>query len=789
MVRKPIRSISCATQRRSFIIVLCLAILFIGSWASFSSTAHAAESLSISSVEQFIVEDFDGDGRLDILASRGQNSYYDTIQIWFQNAPTRTRVIEPFYTDPTLELDPDIEPVWVAMIQTAADLYPDIVYSSMDDDDRGMLVLLHQERADQTIVYNTSALWHSNPSDGEYGRIAVGDLNGDTRTDVAVTVVDGARVDLFYQRANGSFPMEPSARLDTGREPQAVAIADLDDDGTNDLIVAHYIERDIRVWRGSDDWSQSDRTADFTIDYPEKDKNARLTVADLSDDSRPDILFGPYLVYQERDGFPNSYTTIECGPVGYPYDLNGDGRADLVAPAQVRTGYGNKIGFFVQYPNGSLPLEPDYTYTGAAEDIWLGELIPGEEPFLVHVGNGDIELVQPAVGITVSLETVYSSVTEGYDATVRLKVENTGDVDLGTLLVHFTMDDDTSTPVELDCPSPRFSTTKSYDLPTAGHSGSTTISARVYSPRGLLSSNGDGDGDGTGATATTTQEIKASGTTSGGGGSSIVPYYYIFIIAFFALIAVGNLVKKRRQKKERKEREAKQARKHEEERREREAMEAQRARERELEQFRTQLDETAEYIDSFADRIAKASELLEVDTETVRSMHAALDTARRALASEKPQRAWSTIASAEEELTRVREQLMPELSVNLHAGSARSGEWVRMELVLTNTGPATISDIATRPSGSVKVEALDRIERLEIGEQYIDEIGVHSDKPGSVPLIFNITYHRAYDHRAFEAKHEFWLNVTQGLEGVTTINIDRSVKISDSVVHRSRIQT
>lgn len=63
--------------------------------------------------------------------------------------------------------------------------------------------------------------------------LAVGELNQDGRLDIAVA---GAAVGVFLQAADGSFA--PELRLAAGVRPAAVAIADIDADGLNDLLTA-----------------------------------------------------------------------------------------------------------------------------------------------------------------------------------------------------------------------------------------------------------------------------------------------------------------------------------------------------------------------------------------------------------------------------------------------------------------------------------------------------------------------------------------------------------------------
>src|SRR5262245_66622210 len=68
--------------------------------------------------------------------------------------------------------------------------------------------------------------------------VAVGDLNGDERPDLAVVNITGATVSVLLNLGAGKF----TANTDhpAGPEPWSVAIGDLDGDGKRDLVVTNY---------------------------------------------------------------------------------------------------------------------------------------------------------------------------------------------------------------------------------------------------------------------------------------------------------------------------------------------------------------------------------------------------------------------------------------------------------------------------------------------------------------------------------------------------------------------
>jgi len=172
--------------------------------------------------------------------------------------------------------------------------------------------------------------------------VALGDLNGDRAQDlVAVNPSDGSStVSVLLNRGDGSFETRHDYR--TGRGPNAVAVADLDCDGTRDLVTANGRSRSVSVLlnRGSGGF-------DSQHAYRASNMPWAVAVADLDGDGYRDLAvanlngkparngsFGSVSVLlndgRGRFGEPTNYPTDG----GYPMDLgvldlNGDGHPDL----------------------------------------------------------------------------------------------------------------------------------------------------------------------------------------------------------------------------------------------------------------------------------------------------------------------------------------------------------------------------------------------------------------------------------------------------------------------------
>lgn len=191
--------------------------------------------------------------------------------------------------------------------------------------------------------------------------IAVGDLNGDGRDDVAVTNRYANNTGIFYQSAGGS--LGAMSALSLGGSPDGLAIGDINGDGRKDLVVTWYnytYDGFVSIFNQSASGG-FDPVADIPVGhYPDG-----LALGDLTNDSKLDIAVANWmdgtvgvLIQRPAGWFYNVVPyAVGNGPRGVAIgDLNSDGRDDLVTVSYLD----NKTVVFYQTNNGQL-LEPPTT--------------------------------------------------------------------------------------------------------------------------------------------------------------------------------------------------------------------------------------------------------------------------------------------------------------------------------------------------------------------------------------------------------------------------------------------
>lgn len=242
--------------------------------------------------------DLNGDGLADLV---GMSAQTGQVAVWYQ---VGGRISLPtFYP-----VDAGGGSVFTAGDLDVGDLNgdgrPDIVVSNPNGDATRSIALLYQQadgRYGAPLTQSVDSSWAARG-------VAIGDLNGDGRRDLAVTWGGAApaALSVFYQRSDGT--LAPPVTLTSLDYPGAIEIADLNQDGRLDATVAHDGWGSVGVYlQGSDGVLQAEQRFDGT------DGSANphgLAVGDLNGDGRTDIAQAGVSVLYNR-GTPASAAATE----------------------------------------------------------------------------------------------------------------------------------------------------------------------------------------------------------------------------------------------------------------------------------------------------------------------------------------------------------------------------------------------------------------------------------------------------------------------------------------------
>src|SRR6266542_2354884 len=165
--------------------------------------------------------------------------------------------------------------------------------------------------------------------------VAIGDFNGDSKLDVAVA--DSGSTNVWVLLGNGNGTFQAPAKYAVGDAPQAVGVRDLNGDGKLDLAVVNRASADISVLLGRGNGTFLDAT-----NYPADADPVAIAIGDFNGDNKLDLAVANSALFSDPpslsillgngNGTFKNATNYSAGTSPRSViagDFNGDGRFDL----------------------------------------------------------------------------------------------------------------------------------------------------------------------------------------------------------------------------------------------------------------------------------------------------------------------------------------------------------------------------------------------------------------------------------------------------------------------------
>ena len=297
------------------------------------------------SPEFLVAADLDGDGKLDLVVA---NSGDDTVSVLHGRGDGTFA--------PTVSYAAGANPQALAVADVNGDGKPDLAVANFGPAG-GHTVSVLLNRCDGT--FSGAVSYDAGPGPRS---VAAADLTGNGKTDLVVASNTSGDVTVLRGRGDGTFA-PPVAYDSGGAQPSIVALGDLDGDGRPDIAVTHDTGDSATIDHVSVLHGRGDGTFGAATSYATGSRPQDVIVADLAGNGHPDLAVANTLgstigVYPNNgDGTFGSAEEIAAGEGLHSVaaaDLTGDGKLDLI----VTNPDSNAVGVL---RNGITPATPTST--------------------------------------------------------------------------------------------------------------------------------------------------------------------------------------------------------------------------------------------------------------------------------------------------------------------------------------------------------------------------------------------------------------------------------------------
>ena len=397
--------------KRMFSVALAAPVLFFhfSTFAAGTTNTFGFSGKEIYPIDQDIsllhVADLDGDGLNDIIVANNLRAKIDLLY----NLTGKTNVANPMAAAKMEinELPPDsrfrIDSIpsderlsSLAVVDLNGDGRPDLVYFG---DTKDLIVRYNLG----TNGWSEPKSWHIDDGRLDANALAVGDLNGDGLTDVALLGDNGA---VYFLAQKPDHTLAEPQKIYYSGTPKAVQILDVDGDGKQDLMLVDFDSPTpycIRLQNasgqlGPEIFFKSQPIRSFTADTLAGDRTNYIVSivqatgrAEVSQFTRqPGEVLSGGLTNGQFQILPLSKTDASSRGVLWA-DVNGDGRADLLV-AEPETG---QLSVYLQQADGTLAAPKIFPSLAGVSQIAVSDWNGDGHPAIFLLSRDE-----NAVGIT-----------------------------------------------------------------------------------------------------------------------------------------------------------------------------------------------------------------------------------------------------------------------------------------------------------------------------------------------------------------------------------------------------
>lgn len=378
-----------------------------------------------------VAADLDGDGKLDLVVADNSNNQIAV----FRNVSSGGLLTSNSFAPPVF-FSVAGNPRRLVVCDLDGDGHPDLVTVNTGN---GTVSILHNLGLAGAITTNSFAAPVNLALAGTSESVAVGDLDGDGKPDLAVADSSGF-ISLFRTRCTpGNISTSTfDARVDLPAQSGSlnVVIGDLDGDGKPELITSAYLPQTMSVYvNQATPGALTTNSFAAPVDYALAGRGHTIALSDMNGDGKPDVLevteLASALSLFQNVGTGSFTNTSLAARVDFATgwnawgvavgDLDADGRPDVVfgnVYDNTLTIYKNQTGLPTNPPAANPPLivnvSPNSGAAGSPVTIWGANFSPVAASNIVYFGAVQANVLSASsnsLTLTVPAGAIYAPVT------------------------------------------------------------------------------------------------------------------------------------------------------------------------------------------------------------------------------------------------------------------------------------------------------------------------------------------------------------------------------------------
>lgn len=253
-----------------------------------SSFAGMVDFTTGSGPRDIAIGDIDGDGKPDLAVA---NFYSNTVSV-FRNISTSGLISAGSFAE-KVDFATGNNPHYIAIGDIDGDSKSDLVVTNWGD---GTVSVFRNTSTSGSIGATSFDVRVNYTVGTEPHSVSIGDIDGDNKADLAVVNAGSSNVSLLRNSSTpGSITLEAKVDFATGTHPTYIALGNIDGDAKPDLVVANNTSNSVSVLKNTSTNGVIDASSFATyVEFNTGIAPSYVAIGDIDGDNKPDLAIANY---------------------------------------------------------------------------------------------------------------------------------------------------------------------------------------------------------------------------------------------------------------------------------------------------------------------------------------------------------------------------------------------------------------------------------------------------------------------------------------------------------------